>query len=316
MKTIFLNSDSRVRICWRLISFIVITFVINIPFQLLTQSLMDEGLARGYCSGAFFLASVLIGLYIQSRFFEKSSFNHYGLSPTIGWLGEFAFGCLIAAVQLILFFSLMMVTGNIEVTNYFVTSADNFSFLAGFASEAFGQLVGSTAEEVFFRAFLFYLAFEALKPAIENLRNRALIACIIISPLFGLAHAFNEGATILTTINLTIDAMMLSAAFLVTGRLGMAIGIHFAWNLMQGAVLGLGNSGTLSKVSIIQTSMPDNLLTGGAFGPEGSILLVVLDIIALIMILSWKMYHKGELVHNEVLSGHESTEKNLAFVVK
>jgi len=262
------------------------------------------------------LASVLIGLYIQSRFFEKSSFNHYGLSPTIGWLGEFAFGCLIAAVQLILFFSLMMVTGNIEVTNYFVTSADNFSFLAGFLSEAFGQLVGSTAEEVFFRAFLFYLAFEALKPAIENLRNRAVIACIIISPLFGLAHAFNEGATILTTINLTIDAMMLSAAFLVTGRLGMAIGIHFAWNLMQGAVLGLGNSGTLSKVSIIQTSMPDNLLTGGAFGPEGSILLVVLDIIALIMILSWKMYHKGELVHNEVLSGHESTEKNLAFVVK
>jgi hypothetical protein len=67
----------------------------------------------------------------------------------------------------------------------------------------------------------------------------------------------------------------------------MSIGIHFSWNLLQGAVFGAGVSGNLAKVSMIRILTPDNIFTGGAFGPEGSVLILLLDIIAVGLIFLW-----------------------------
>ncbi|HEY1038542.1 MAG TPA: CPBP family intramembrane glutamic endopeptidase, partial [Bacteroidia bacterium] len=176
----------------------------------------------------------------------------------------------------------------LEISGYFVTDSPNYSFLEGFLSEGFGLLVGGFIEEIFFRAFLFYIIYEALRTIIKEPRKRAIFMIIIISPLFGLAHWGNNGATIISTINLGIDAMMMCLPFLITGRLGMSIGIHFAWNLIQGSIFGFAMSGNIAKASVMSVNMPDNILTGGAFGPEGSVLLVLLDLIAILLIVYWK----------------------------
>jgi len=103
--------------------------------------------------------------------------------------------------------------------------------------------------------------------------------------------------------------MMICLPFLITGRLGVSIGMHFSWDVVQGAVLGFANSGHIAKASIISVSMPDNMLTGGAFGPEGSILLLLLDLIAVILILFWKKINKYEawvhpyIIENDTRSG-------------
>ncbi|HAC16446.1 MAG TPA: hypothetical protein DCE78_10955, partial [Bacteroidetes bacterium] len=74
--------------------------------------------------------------------------------------------------------------------------------------------------------------------------------------------------------------------FFLTGNLGMAIGIHFAWNFFQGPLLGLPVSGIIFNNSLIRTTFEnDQLITGAKFGMEGG-LIGTLGIV-LILLISW-----------------------------
>jgi uncharacterized protein len=285
---LFYNKQQRMRILWRLLIFIILTFALNIPLQLLLQEILSEGLFRGYMSAFVFLLSIIVSLYVQVRFIEKTSFSKYGLHINVPWITEFVVGCGIAAMQLVVFYCIMYFSGNMVIESYFWLPQDvSYSFSAGFVSEIFGQLIGSIGEELFFRSFLFYLVLESLRQLRKEPLSKAWLASLIISLLFGLAHYTNESATLVSTVNLAIDGVMLAIPFLITGRLGMSIGIHFSWNLLQGAVFGAGVSGNLAKVSMIRILTPDNIFTGGAFGPEGSVLILLLDIIAVGLIFLW-----------------------------
>jgi membrane protease YdiL (CAAX protease family) len=235
---------------------------------------------------------------LQARLIEKTSFAKYGLHIKVTWMTEFLVGCCIAAVQLIIFYGIMYFSGNLSIESYFWMPPDvSYSFAAGFLSETFSQLIGSMGEELFFRSFLFYLVLESLRHLRKEPLSKAMLTSLIISLLFGLAHYTNESATLLSTVNLAIDGLMLAIPFLITGRLGMSIGIHFSWNLLLGAVLGAGVSGNLAKVSVIRMLTPDNLFTGGAFGPEGSVLVLLLDLIAVgIIFLWWKTQKQKSLL--------------------
>lgn len=288
MHKIIYNSINKVRPIWRLVIFILITFSINIPLQIILQKLLGQGLLRGYISGSIYFLSVLISLYIQIKYLDKSSFKKYGLKLNNIWFKEFSFGFLIPIIQLSIFFIFLYLTGNLTISNYFTTNSSDYTFIEGFISELFGLVIGSSVEEIFFRAFLFYLVYEALRTLKKDPTKRALLILFLIAPLFGLAHINNTGATIVSTINLGLDAIMMCLPFLITGRLGMSIGMHLSWNLFQGAVFGFAISGNVAKASIMKVSILDNLITGGTFGAEGSILLIVLDIIAITLILLWK----------------------------
>ena len=238
MHKIIYNSFNKVRPIWRLVLFILITFLINIPLQILLQRVMNQSLLRGYISGSIYFLSVLISLYIQVKYLDKSSFKKYGLKLNSTWFKEFSFGFLIPLIQLSLFFIFLYLTGNLSITNFFTTSSSDYTFTEGFISEFFGLIIGSTVEEIFFRAFLFYIMYEALRTLKKDPTKRALIILFLIAPLFGLAHINNAGATLISTINLGLDAIMMCLPFLITGRLGMSIGMHLSWNLFQGAVFG------------------------------------------------------------------------------
>ncbi len=307
MRKIIFNSLGKVRPIWRLLIFVFITFLINIPLQVVLQKLMDPGLLRGGVSATIYFVSVLASLYIQIRYFDRSSFGKYGLLLNKRWLTEFWFGMVITTVQISLFFGVMYFTDNLEITGFFKNNASDYSFdytfWQGFFAELYGLIVGSSVEEIFFRGFLFFIVFEALRNVKKDPTKRAVIILVLIAPFFGLAHMGNEGATTISTINLAIDAMMMCVPFVITGRLGMSIGMHFAWNLCEGAIFGFAISGNIPKVSLLNITTADNLLTGGVFGPEGSVIFLLLDVVAIAMILYWKKLKKyTKLVHPQIIA--------------
>ncbi len=95
--------------------------------------------------------------------------------------------------------------------------------------------------------------------------------------LFMSLHLGNEGGfQPLVLINLVLFALFATFIALGQGSLWLVCGIHAAWNWAQGNVLGLDVSGNPTKensiVSLAQTSNATDLLSGGDFGPEGSII--------------------------------------------
>ena len=68
----------------------------------------------------------------------------------------------------------------------------------------------------------------------------------------------------------------------------MPIGLHAAWNFVQGTLLGFPVSGATDwSVGLVrQAEVGNDLLTGGAFGPEGGLVgitfrLVVIGLVVL-----------------------------------
>ena len=298
MKTIFLNSEQQVRLIWRFLLFVVVIFALNIPLQLGIRRLFEPSLFRGNLSGLTGFICVVFSLYLSITYIDKSSFKKYGLELGKKWASEFGIGTLIALFQLTIFFALMYVTGNLLIKDTFVTAAHDHTFFQGAFAEIIRNLAASISEEIIFRAFLFYIAYEALNRAFHNKFKNALIACALISPFFGLAHLANDGASMYAAINLGLDALMICLPFLITGRLGMSVGMHFSWNITQSFLFGFANSGYQPKASIIMSEMPNNILTGGEFGPEGSVLLLALDAIAVLLILLWMRYKGYQRIVN------------------
>lgn len=100
---------------------------------------------------------------------------------------------------------------------------------------------------------------------------------VVSSAAFGLVHLLNPEATIGGAVYIAIEAgLLLAAAFLVTRRLWIGMGFHMAWNYFQSAVFSGAVSGNAAEPGLLKATIegPD-LLTGGAFGMEHSIVALV-----------------------------------------
>lgn len=107
------------------------------------------------------------------------------------------------------------------------------------------------------------------------------IALAITAALFGLAHLFNPNATIISALAIALEAgVLLAAAYMATRRLWLAIGIHFAWNFVQGGIFGVAVSGAAANGILRGELRGPSLLSGGSFGVEGSVVAVVVCLIA------------------------------------
>lgn len=103
------------------------------------------------------------------------------------------------------------------------------------------------------------------------------IALAISSLLFGLGHYGNPNATLWSSIAIALEAgLLLGMAYVWTRSLWFVMGLHAAWNFTQGPLLGIPVSGLkIDGLLTARTSGPE-LLSGGAFGAEASILTLVL----------------------------------------
>jgi len=120
------------------------------------------------------------------------------------------------------------------------------------------------------------------------------LALFISSVLFALIHGMNPNLTIIAMVNLAIAGGVLGITYIYTKNIWYPVFLHVSWNYFQGPIYGFEVSGT-QAVSIISQKVSGNeLITGGDFGFEGSIILTFL-MIALIIVSDVIMRKKYKL---------------------
>lgn len=102
------------------------------------------------------------------------------------------------------------------------------------------------------------------------------VTMAVTSMLFGILHLSNPGATPTAISNVMAAGVFLAGIRVVTGSLAAAWAAHFAWNWtlsggFHAAVSGLP-FGT-PRYKLVDTG--SDWLSGGAWGPEGSVLVAV-----------------------------------------
>ena len=106
----------------------------------------------------------------------------------------------------------------------------------------------------------------------------AWIATILTTVFFLLLHAapISHGTQgLVAGANILLASLLLSLAYVRTGQLWLAIGIHLGWNGLQGPVLNINVTGhdLASGHWRLFSFLPgDALLTGGEMGVEGGLI--------------------------------------------
>ena len=122
------------------------------------------------------------------------------------------------------------------------------------------------AEEIMFRGVLFRIVEEGL----------GTWAGLLVSALaFGAVHLGNPNATLWSGLAIAIEAGVLFAlVYHVTRSLWFCMGLHAAWNIMEGPVFGTPVSG-LPPMGWLHSRLDGPAwLSGGSFGPENSLVTV------------------------------------------
>ena len=91
-----------------------------------------------------------------------------------------------------------------------------------------------------------------------------------------LLHLASPHATVISTITVGIEGgFLLSAAYVLTRRLWLAIGLHFGWDFSQDAVFGVGSGAQ----GLVQGELSGPVfLSGGSAGIEGSVVALLFSL--------------------------------------
>lgn len=144
-------------------------------------------------------------------------------------------------------------------------------------------LVAGCVEEVLVRGVLFRILEESLG---------SWIALGLSASIFGLLHAFNPGASVVSTLAIALEAgVLLAAAYMYARRLWLVVGLHAAWNFTEGGIFGAAVSGGQGRGLLAVRFQGSDALTGGAFGPEASIVAVLICLAAGIGFLALARRH-------------------------
>ena len=204
--------------------------------------------------GFNFITSLLLVFLFRKLVDRKTVYS-------LGWdfsnhLSHAAVGFFVGIATIGLGTLVLIAMKNLQFTGWNIDVSD-----IGFA---LGLLIlVAVAEELVFRGYI-------LNNLMQSINKYA--ALLISSLIFALAHAANPNFSWLAFINIFLAGCILGINYIYTQNLWYAILLHFTWNFFQGPILGYEVSGT-NLPGIFQMDLTgSDLITGGKFGFEGSII--------------------------------------------
>jgi len=198
-------------------------------------------------------------------------------------LSEFGVGAAVGFALFALAIALLWLLGYYRVT---AVNADGLAVIGALA----GALVSALAQELIFRAVIYRITEEWLGTG---------WALAISAILFGLIHLTNSGATIVSALAVALQAgILLGAAYALTHRLWLALGLHMAWDFANDGIFGVGVAGQSGQSlrGLLQANLSGPaLFTGGALGVEASLIALAVTLLAGSLLL-WMAYNRGKFV--------------------
>lgn len=243
--------------------FVVTALVLGALVGVITAALgWSQGQIMGFVgnwAAVLGITSALFAYWVLGRFWERRRPIHeLGGAPRGAAVGV-GLGIVFMAVSV----------GILALLGVYRIEGFNSDYSPWMTILTVGFMAG-IVEEILFRGICYRLLEDAF----------GSWAAIGVSALvFGLIHLGNSNATMQGAIGIALEAGLLFAAlYAFTRNLWLVMGLHFAWNVVQGPILGIVVSGSSASGSgFIRSSMVGpEWLSGGVFGVEASAVTIVL----------------------------------------
>ncbi len=202
----------------------------------------------------FIMALFILAAYkILYKFYERRSISELS-SSRLGLI--LVSGILLGAIlQSLTIYVLYLKNG------FLVSSVNSFTGVLPYMLKVFADsiTVGILLIGIFFR--------------ITEEKLGSYITLVILALIFVGIHLASPNGTVLAAISISIHAaLLLGAAYIYSRNLWLPIAIHFSWDFMQAGIFGAKLSGNIFSKSLLTTKIEGpSSITGGYFGPQGSI---------------------------------------------
>ncbi|WP_337968044.1 type II CAAX endopeptidase family protein [uncultured Flavobacterium sp.] len=237
----------------------------QIAVKLLGLTSLDKDY-RNLLKGLFVSASCIFSYILFFRKYDKRTVTEFASK---GLLKNITIGVLIGFILQSLTILVMYLNGNYSVVNINPISFILIPFAIMFTV--------AIIEEILVRGIIFRIMEEKLG---------TYISLTFSSILFGVLHLANPNGTLISSICITTAGFLMGAAFIYSRNLWMPIALHFAWNFTQSGIYGAITSGNEKTKSLLTAKIQGpEFITGGEFGPEGSIQAIVFCALGTILLL-------------------------------
>ena len=250
---------------------------------------------------------IILTFFLAGWILDRRKFTDFGFHFSHQWWMDLCFGLVLGAVLMIMIFLIELSAGWITING--TLRAIGNSFLSGWLAALIGFISVGIYEEMLFRGYHLRNLVEGINWKLWGSRSALWIGYIVSSSIFGLAHATNPNATLVSTLNLVLAGLFLGLGFVLTGELAIPIGLHITWNFFQGNVFGFPVSGSRSGASLISIQQGGpNLFTGGAFGPEAGLVGIFAILIGSILTILYVRKTRGEVRMRTELADYQKPE--------
>jgi hypothetical protein len=271
----FFFNERRLRAGWR----IVLSLALLMALSSLIAPLLAEPSQALDPRQLLLLVPLLLASWLMTHLVDRRPFATLGLPVGRRALAEFSWGVLLSVLLITLVFGVLLALEVVRINQFQFELAELGLFVWG-ALFFFGA---AALEELLLRGYLFQTLLEGL----------GVYPTLIISTvLFSAAHLANPNISQMGLITIALAGLLFAVCYLKTRALWMPIGLHAAWNFLEGHIFSLPVSGLTVQPHLLDVHVSGSvLLTGGAFGPEGSVVTALILGVATVVLLSVPLVH-------------------------
>ena len=300
--------ERRFRAGWRLLVFLGIVFLVAAVDGRVAAGLAGRlpDLYEDLVRALVFALLIAAALYLAGRVLDHRRMSDYGFHFSRKWWIDLGFGMVLGALLLFGVLAVELAVGWVHVTGSFAP-APGQPFVATILVGVVAVAAVAFGEEAAYRGY----PIKNLAEGVARARWGMMIAVVIPAVFFGLAHATNENATWLSVFNIVIFGLLFGTGYVLTGELALPIGLHFAWDFVQGFIFGVVASGKqYGSVLVLTDDSSATLWTGQPYGAEGGLIGTAAFIAGFLATFAWaRSQHRAALLVTPQHPAADSTRR-------
>jgi membrane protease YdiL (CAAX protease family) len=266
---IFLALVAGLALAVNLVAWLVLHFLLHAPAQFGAAPALSPAVAV-LTDGSIFVFTALAAL-IMARI-EHRKWGQYGLPVRFAFGQHFWIGTLVGFLAISTTLLAIYALHGFHLTGLAIHGR---TILTATAAWTAAFVIVGLGEEFAFRGYLQFTLTTGMG---------FWPAAILLSALFGLAHAGNPGETKFGLLSVVCFGLLFCLFLRRTGNLWWAVGFHAGWDWGQTFFYGVSDSGMAPYHNLFNSAFHGaTWLTGGSVGPEASIFTPITLVIVAIL---------------------------------